>query len=227
MTARTRTWPGAWFGLLLIVAGPVAARQATAPSVEGRFIANAGFVISDGETTILVDFPYRSGAFGYMEYDDNELEARDNALCVFTHRHADHFDAGLIERLGCSVAGSPEVLGLVDARQRAGSGPEWEFGSASIRCVESVHSNVDHCSYVIDWHGTAIYVAGDVEELSALAQVEHLDVAVIPAWLSPQVGQIRQRFPQARIVITHHTASRDLSGCDDCLVPAPGEPIVW
>ncbi len=39
-----------------------------AQTLEFHFIGNMAYEISDGETTLLSDFPYESGAFGYMTY---------------------------------------------------------------------------------------------------------------------------------------------------------------
>ena len=43
------------------------------------FIGNAGFHMTDGKTNIYFDFPYKSGAYGYMTYDETELnKIKDN-----------------------------------------------------------------------------------------------------------------------------------------------------
>ena len=44
--------------------------------LSARFIGNAAFEITDGEFTLLTDFPYQSGAFGYMTYDPAEVARR-------------------------------------------------------------------------------------------------------------------------------------------------------
>jgi hypothetical protein len=42
---------------------------AAANKLHFKFIGNQAFLITDGNTTLLTDFPYTSGAFGYMTYD--------------------------------------------------------------------------------------------------------------------------------------------------------------
>ncbi len=57
-----------------------------------KFIGNAGLYLTDGNINLYVDFPYKSGAYKYMEYDDSELDSiASNSILLFTHKHADHF----------------------------------------------------------------------------------------------------------------------------------------
>jgi hypothetical protein len=48
----------------LILALAFRAGAPDAAGLEIRFIGNMAFSITDGKTTLLTDFPYRSGAFG-------------------------------------------------------------------------------------------------------------------------------------------------------------------
>ena len=65
-----------------------------------RFIGNCGLYMSDGTTDIYSDFPYKSGAHHYMEYDASELDnLKENAYFVFTHKHSDHYYKGTVNRL--------------------------------------------------------------------------------------------------------------------------------
>ena len=59
----------ATFVLLTAVVAP-------SPGIEARFIGNSAFEVSDGTATILIDFPYQSGAFGYMTFLPAELRPR-------------------------------------------------------------------------------------------------------------------------------------------------------
>jgi len=57
-----------------------------------KFIGNCGLHLTDGDLNIYVDFPYKSGAFNYMEYDTAELDSiKDNSIFLFTHKHPDHY----------------------------------------------------------------------------------------------------------------------------------------
>jgi L-ascorbate metabolism protein UlaG (beta-lactamase superfamily) len=91
--------------LLLTSFLPALTRPAESESLRFRFIGNEAFEITDGETTLLTDFPYRSGSFGYMTYGSAELRPRENAVCLVTHRHLDHFDPDLVAGIGCTLVG--------------------------------------------------------------------------------------------------------------------------
>lgn len=57
-----------------------------------QFIGNCGLSMSDGKSNLYIDFPYKSGAYGYMKYESIEIDSiKDNSTFLFTHRHADHY----------------------------------------------------------------------------------------------------------------------------------------
>ncbi len=65
------------------------------------FIGNEAFKITDREVTLFTDFPYQSGAYGYMEYDEALVKRTPNSYCLFSHGHRDHFAAELVGQVGC------------------------------------------------------------------------------------------------------------------------------
>ena len=202
------------------------------PSMDGsrtmRYIGNAGFEISDGTHTILLDFPYVSGAFGYMEFDSSELASRPGSLCLISHAHADHFDTEAIGRVGCQVAGPSEVLDLVPAPSRLKGASPWTFESATATCVESEHGDVEHCTFVLSWHGTTIVAAGDVESVSPLLEVIPTpDVFILPYWLADQSPVLLKAFPGVRIVLSHEEAGAKTKPCDGCERLSQGDSIRW
>jgi L-ascorbate metabolism protein UlaG (beta-lactamase superfamily) len=183
-----------------------------------RFIGNAAFELTDGEAVILVDFPYQPGYSGYMTFDRSELHERRPSLCVFTHRHRDHFAAESIAAVGCTVAGPNDLLAALPEAVRAGAGPVWKFAGAEVRCIPTEHVG-DHCSQLLAWHGQRLYFAGDVEELSGLDRVEGgLDMVFLPAWLASKASEVRAKRPGVRIVIQHHQSDESVQ-CEDCTVP--------
>ncbi len=196
-------------------------RSANRPVVQARFIGNAAFELTDGATTILVDFPYESGAFGYMTFAGHEARFRERTFCLFTHRHPDHFDPGAIPGIGCLVAGPGEVQAAVPAALRAGPGPDWRFGAAKIECIPTAHADVEHCSYLISWHAAGILIAGDIGSLEGLEQVaRRAGTILLPSWLAPDI-ETAALPPTPQIVIDHHRPDEDLPG-GKFLVPAQG-----
>ena len=39
-----------------------------------KFIGNCGFYLTDGDFSFYLDFPYRSGAYDYMDYDEKIID---------------------------------------------------------------------------------------------------------------------------------------------------------
>ena len=54
-------------------------------------IGNMAFHITDGTAALITDFPYESGAFGYMKWSRDHVPVGQGPLCLVTHSHRDHF----------------------------------------------------------------------------------------------------------------------------------------
>jgi len=67
------------------------ARDAYSQSLEAQFIGNEAFRITDGNTTLMTDFPYKSGAYNYMKYKFDFSSVTGTVVSLITHRHDDHF----------------------------------------------------------------------------------------------------------------------------------------
>jgi len=209
--------------LVLLLAAPPAQHQAHL-----RYVGNSGFEITDGSSVILIDFPYESGAYGYMTFEPTELRARSDSLCLFTHRHADHFDPEALSSIGCSIAGPPEVLAKARSVPQLEGHSQWKFGGASIRCLQSEHGDVQHCSYLVTWCGSTVLIAGDVETLGSLLEhVEQLDLLLVPHWLTADMSQVHDRFPGAKVVLSHQLEGEQIELCRGCVVLSQGESIEW
>ena len=65
---------------------------AQAGALDFQFIGNEAVAISDGRMLLVSDYPYRSGAFGYMKCVPSVLSpAGRSVLLLITHGHDDHF----------------------------------------------------------------------------------------------------------------------------------------
>jgi hypothetical protein len=185
-----------------------------APTLQARFLGNAAFEISDGKTTLLTDFPYRSGAFGYMEYDAKELSARPQSVCLITHAHADHFEAGLVAQIGCRV---------VDASSAARG--DIRLPGISIRPVQTEHAGIAHYSYLVEWKGLRLYFTGDTESTVELAKQGPLDALFITPWLLASARTAKALPETPRVVVYHHKAGEQVPAGPGCIVPRQGEVI--
>ncbi len=146
-----------------------------------RFIGNCGLYMTDGKTNFYIDFPYKSGAHNYMEYDKAELDSvKDNSIFIFTHRHSDHYSKKHLRKLSglkFDPWNIPELEKLGD------SIPDFD-----IKAFETQHKvfgiSFKHYSYLITWHGKKIYLSGDTENADTIAKQNDLDWAFVPAWLA-------------------------------------------
>jgi L-ascorbate metabolism protein UlaG (beta-lactamase superfamily) len=198
---------------------------ASAPGLSARFLGNEALEITDGRTTLLTDFPYQSGAFGYMEYDAAELRARKDALCLITHGHDDHFDAALVAKIGCRVYGPPDVLARVPKAAALDGSPPVAFQDLSIRPVPTDHAGVGHYSYLVEWKGLRLYFTGDTEEVRELASQGSLDALFISPWLLEAARKANALPKATRIVVYHQRAGQATPHCPSCIVPRPGQVI--
>jgi hypothetical protein len=163
-----------------------------------------------------------------MSYDPSELHERTGSLCLFTHAHADHFSPGDLAKIGCAVAGPPEVLTRVDAGQRLEGGPRWTFGGADVACLRSEHGDVEHCSYLLSWDDGALFIAGDVESVEPLLnRAAHADLWILPYWLSKEATELREHFPEAKIVFSHYKSDLGFELCEGCVRLGQGESLTW
>jgi L-ascorbate metabolism protein UlaG (beta-lactamase superfamily) len=165
----------------------VALSGVQAPELRITMVGNAGVLLTDGATSLLVDLPYRSGAFGYMTYDPADLEPTGTVVSVITHHHADHFDAEVFaSQEHWRVMGPPSVTEpLPDDRVLPGD--SLRIGAFSIVVVPSPHTS-DHRSYRVRWRGRILHFTGDTEEPTTIPTEPAIDLLFITPWLSCALG---------------------------------------
>lgn len=146
-----------------------------------RFIGNCGLYLTDGISNIYFDFPYKSGAHNYMEYDLSELDSiKVNPIFIYTHKHSDHFSGKLVRKSAKKRNGSiyspwniKELLKLNN-----------KLNNFTIEVYKTKHRfSVNHYSYLITWHNKRIFISGDTEHAETIAGLKDLDWAFIPVWL--------------------------------------------
>lgn len=167
-----------------------------------RFIGNCGLYMSDGELDVYVDFPYKSGAFGYMEYPGSEIDSiKANATHIFTHRHPDHYSKKLVKKLSGTVHGPWKVK----KKRRADlSAPAYSAAQFSVETFRTKHRFArHHYSYLITWHGKRIYLSGDTEGTETIAQVKSIDLAFVPSWIMSDAREKNITIDAQRFAIYH------------------------
>ncbi len=158
--------------------------QAQSKEITIEFKGNCGLYLTDGENHIYTDFPYKSGAYNYMEYDMTTLDSlKENSHFIFTHKHADHYSKKLLKTILKQKNGQKYgVENIKELEQLSNVIDDFE-----IRAFKSPHKvfgiSFKHYSYLIIWHGQRIFLSGDTTDTSVIAGMEHLDWAFVPYWI--------------------------------------------
>ena len=208
-------------GSLLVIA--LQAGGLGAPQLEVRFIGNEGFELSDGETTILTDLPYEPGAYGYMEYDPGVLDPSGRVVSLITHRRADHFDEDLFLARDWSIIGPEEVTERLPVARVLPLSPAIQVGAFTVRPHRTAHSDVEHYSYLVLWHGLRFYFVGDTENPSHFLSVPNLTVAFLTPWLGCTAGAFGRGMNAERIVLYHQAEGEGTRGCFDAEIMQQGD----
>lgn len=176
--------------------------QSQSDAITIRFIGNCGLYMTDGVLDVYVDFPYKSGAYGYMEYPGSEIDSlRSGATHLFTHRHADHYSKKLVKGLSGMVYGPWKVK----KKRRADlSAPVYGAAAFKVETFRTKHRfALHHFSYLITWHGKRIYLSGDTEGAETIAQVKAIDLAFVPGWIMHDAKAKNITIDAERIAIYH------------------------
>jgi L-ascorbate metabolism protein UlaG (beta-lactamase superfamily) len=196
----------------------------SADSLEVRFVGNAGFELSDGVTTLLVDLPYESGAFDFMEYDPATLDPAGRVVAVITHRHADHFEPELFRATSWDIIGPQEVTDGFEPG-RVLTARIVNVGDFRIQRFPTPHRDTEHYSYLIDWRGHRMYFVGDTDSPNHLLSTEGLDTVFLTPWLSCALDAAGERPPADRVVLHHQSPDERLQVCGQPVVMAQDEVL--
>ncbi len=171
-------------------------------AINVRFIGNCGLHMTDGTLDVYADFPYKSGAFGYMKYAASELDSiRPDATHLFTHRHPDHYSKKLVKKLSPAVHGPWKVK----KKRRANlTEPKYIDAQFSVEAFRTKHRFAHHhYSYLITWHGKRIYISGDAENPETIARMEQMDLAFVPVWILQETTKQNIKLACDRFAVYH------------------------
>ncbi len=142
-----------------------------------KFIGNCALYMTDGNLNIYVDFPYKSGAHGYMKYNQSEIDnLKDDAIFLFTHKHADHYSGKLVRKLKGKKYGPWNISKFGELNDSTN-----EF---SIQMFKTKHLfTFRHYSYLITWHGKKIYINGDTGDVEPISKIKNIDWLFAPYWI--------------------------------------------
>lgn len=166
-----------------------------------RFIGNCGLHMTDGQTSVYFDFPYKSGAYGYMTYNQKELDSIvENSIFIFTHKHKDHYSAKNMNAIIRNKNGR-RFTQWQTKKLKSFSETIPEF---DIEILKTKHRfSIRHISYVITWHGKKIYLSGDTENAEAISVVKDIDWAFVPYWILLDASEKGLKIDAKQIGVYH------------------------
>jgi hypothetical protein len=145
--------------------------------LEIKYIGHAAFRITDGETTLLVDFPY---GWGHMEYKMEDVTPIKDGLFLITHCHPDHWDREVFEQMdeemNLAIIAPSDVLEDVNCDRKisfenVNMGHRTDimtYKDITVQGIRTPHWNwpdypagINHYSYLLNWHGLRLYFPGD------------------------------------------------------------------
>ena len=155
-----------------------------AKEIEIEFIGNCGLHMTDGISNFYIDFPYKSGAHGYMEFDESELDSiQENSIFIFTHKHSDHYSKKNLKKVMKRKSGQTYGVSNISELEKLGESIE----NFEIKALKTNHTvfgiSFRHYSYLITWHNKKIYLSGDTTEPETIGKIEKIDLAFVPYWI--------------------------------------------
>ena len=198
--------------------------------IDITFIGNCGFFMTDGKINMYVDFPYKSGAHGYMTYDAKLLDSiQDHSIFLFTHGHADHYNKKLFKRTNQKLYGPwPVTLYLPVKRKYTLKAINDSMPDFFITEFKTKHSfSLKHCSYLIEWNGKRIFISGDAETADTICTMKNLDLVIAPAWLIRDANRRNLKIDTKKIILCHHRSQEiiDNRNKEKIVVPVQNQRI--
>jgi L-ascorbate metabolism protein UlaG (beta-lactamase superfamily) len=155
-----------------------------AQKITVQFLGNCGLYLTDGKEHIYIDFPYKSGAYGYMKYAESSLDSlQENAYFLFTHKHADHYSRKNVKKQIKQNGGKKYGVFKISKLQEFAN----SIDNFEIKAFKTKHSFFGipfrHYSFLITWHGKRIFLSGDTTEPETIGNIKNIDWAYIPPWI--------------------------------------------
>lgn len=175
---------------------------------------------------------------------------------MLTHYHDDHKGDALkiAEKNDSLIISTAEIAGTVEGEglkahpMHIGGTTQFDFGK--VRMTPALHGSglngSNPCGFIVDFHGTTVYHAGDTglfSDMKLLAELEDIDLAILPIGGNFTMDQndavIAAKYLQAKSVLPVHYNTwplipadadkfkQDLDAQTDsqCLILDPGESM--
>lgn len=195
-----------------------------AQDLSAVFIGNEAVKITDGNITLLSDFPYQSGYSGYMEYDVSSVKPSGKVLSLITHKHADHFEKALFKKTDWYIVAPNEIEIEIPRERRIEIRNVIKFENIHIEAFRTPHAGIEHYSYKVTWNSHSFYFPGDTESVETLKHAQNVNILFITPWLLNEAKRRGMSFSADKIIVYHHTKDQKIN-CAGCVVPQQGEVL--
>jgi len=167
-------------GLLILLSFTITTFSQTS-EISIKFIGNCGLYMTDGISNIYIDFPYKSGAHHYMNYNSSELDSlKSNPIFIFTHKHSDHYSGKLVKQYAKKLNGKIYTSWSIKKLLKLST----ELKDFKIEAFKTKHKfSIRHYSYLITWHNKRIFISGDTGQTEVIASLKDIEWSFIPVWL--------------------------------------------
>jgi len=146
-----------------------------------KFFGNCGLYMTDGNLDIYTDFPCKSGAYGYMEYNEAELDSiKGNSIFLFTHKRADHYLGKKVRQVLRAKKGKKFTPWRTSQLEKFSK----TIPDFNVQVFRTKHRfSLKHNLYLITWRGKKIFLSGDTESAETIGKIEGIDWAFLPSWI--------------------------------------------
>lgn len=98
-------------------------------------------------------------------------------------------------------------------------------GNANITTYNTPTAGSENLSYLIEWGGKKIYLAGDTSDVEHLATLPPLDMAFISPWLFENARRANALPDTKKLIIYQHKEGEIIPNCFTCTIPQRGDFI--
>ncbi len=192
-------------------------------SVELTFIGHSAFMLSDGDTTVLIDPWFTGNPVNSIAADSVEADA-----ILITHAHGDHVGdtVEIARRTGATICTINELAGYLSSKGLenvvgGNHGGTLPFPGGTVKLTPAWHSSTYSdesgtvapgvpAGMIVRYGGKTMYFAGDTCLFGDMQLIgeEGLDLAVIPIGdkftMGPKDGVRAAKFLNARQVVPCH-----------------------
>lgn len=98
-------------------------------------------------------------------------------------------------------------------------------GNAKVTTYDTPTAGSKNHSYLIDWGGKKIYLAGDTGDVEHLASLPPLDMAFISPWLFENARRANALPETKKLIIYQHKEEEIIPNCFTCTIPERGDFI--